>query len=167
MKLFLRILSYLKKVWPNVILGLFVLVIYASFSGVSLGIVYPVVDEIFVKQTEEEWKADEANRSSSNLSYIFKEAEWLVGRSVNAVRHNWKEDGRLDKIKDEIGVSLKEFSERNSKSIILKLLLVLAIILFFIRSISMYFQQIIFKQIEEKVIMFIRNDFYEAILKKP
>jgi len=31
----------------------------------------------------------------------------------------------------------------------------------------MYFQQIIFKQIEEKVIMFIRNDFYEAILKKP
>ena len=167
MKLFLRILSYLKKVWPNVILGLFVLVIYASFSGVSLGIVYPVVDEIFVKQTEEEWKADEANRSSSNLSYIFKEAEWLVGRCVNAVRHNWKEDGRLDKIKDEIGVSLKEFSERNSKSIILKLLLVLAIILFFIRSISMYFQQIIFKQIEEKVIMFIRNDFYEAILKKP
>lgn len=167
MKLFLRILSYLKKVWPNVILGLFVLVIYASFSGVSLGIVYPVVDEIFVKQTEEEWKADEANRSSANLSYIFKEAEWLVGRSVQAVRHNWKEEGRLDKIKDEINVSLKEFSERNSKSMILKLLLVLAVILFFIRSLSMYFQQIIFKQIEEKVIMFIRNDFYEAILKKP
>ncbi len=167
MKLFLRILSYLKKVWPNVILGLFVLVIYASFSGVSLGIVYPVVDEIFVKQTEEEWKADEANRSSANLSYIFKESEWLVGRSVQAVRHNWKEEERFDKIKGEIGVSLKEFSERNSKSMILKLLLVLAVILFFIRSLSMYFQQIIFKKIEEKVIMFIRNDYYEAILKKP
>jgi len=167
MKLFLRILSYLKKVWPNVILGLFVLVIYASFSGVSLGIVYPVVDEIFVKQTEEEWKADEASRSSANLSYIFREAEWLIDKSVQAVKHNWKEKDRFEKIQDEIGVSLKEFSERNSKSMILKLLLVLAVILFFIRSLSMYFQQIIFKQIEEKVIMFIRNDFYEALLKKP
>jgi len=167
MKLFLRILSYLKKVWPNVILGLFALIIYASFSGVSLGIVYPVVDEIFVKQTEEEWKADEASRSSANLSYIFMEAEWLFDKCVQAVKHNWKEKDRFERIKEEISVSLKEFSERNSKSIILKLLLVLAAILFLIRSISMYLQQIIFKQIEEKVIMFIRNDFYEAILKKP
>jgi len=167
MKLFLRILSYLKRVWPSAILGLLVLIIYASFSGVSIGIVYPVVDEIFVKQTDLEWKADEASRSKANLSYIFKEAEWILGRSVQAVKHNWKEKARFDKIKEEIGVSLKEFSERNSKSIILKLLLVLAAILFFVRSLSMYFQQIIFKQIEEKVIMFIRNDFYGALLKKP
>jgi len=167
MKLFLRILSYLKRVWPSAILGLFVLIIYASFSGVSIGIVYPVVDEIFVKQTDQEWKADEESRSKSTLSYIFKEAEWIIDRSVQAVKHNWKEKDRFDKIKDEIGVSLKEFSERNSKSMILKLLLVFAAILFFVRSLSMYFQQIIFKQIEEKVIMFIRNDFYGALLKKP
>ncbi|HHE40836.1 MAG TPA: hypothetical protein ENL10_04970, partial [Candidatus Cloacimonetes bacterium] len=69
MKLFLRILSYLKRVWPSAILGLFVLIIYASFSGVSIGIVYPVVDEIFVKQTDQEWKADEESRSKSTLSY--------------------------------------------------------------------------------------------------
>ena len=167
MKLFLRILSYLKWVWPQAILGLFVLIIYASFSGVSIGIVYPVVDEIFVKQTDEEWKADEASRGASTLSYIFKEAEWVIDQSVQAIKNNWKEKDRFDKIKEDIGVSLKEFSERNSKSMILKLLLVLAAILFFIRSLSMYFQQIIFKQIEEKVIMFIRNDFYGALLKKP
>jgi len=107
MKLFLRILSYLKKVWPNVILGLFALIIYASFSGVSLGIVYPVVDEIFVKQTEEEWKADEASRSSANLSYIFMEAEWLFDKCVQAVKHNWKEKDRFERIKEEISVSLK------------------------------------------------------------
>jgi subfamily B ATP-binding cassette protein MsbA len=167
MKLFLRILSYLKWVWPQAILGLFALIIYASFSGVSIGIVYPVVDEIFVKQTEEEWKADEASRSASTLSYIFKEAGWVIDQSVQAIKNNWKEKDRFDKIKEDISVSLKEFSERNSKSMILKLLLVLAAILFFVRSLSMYFQQIIFKQIEEKVIMFIRNDFYEALLKKP
>jgi len=167
MKLFFRILSYLKWVWPQAILGLFALIIYASFSGVSIGIVYPVVDEIFVKQTDEEWKADEASRSASTLSYIFKEAGWVIDQSVQAIKNNWKEKDRFDKIKEDISVSLKEFSERNSKSMILKLLLVLAAILFFVRSLSMYFQQIIFKQIEEKVIMFIRNDFYEALLKKP
>ncbi len=167
MKLFLRILSYLKWVWPQAILGLLVLIVYASFSGVSIGIVYPVVDEIFVKQTDEEWKADEASRSASTLSYIFKEAGWIIDQSVQAIKNNWKEKDRFDKIKEDISVSLKEFSERNSKSMILKLLLVLAAILFFVRSLSMYFQQIIFKQIEEKVIMFIRNDFYEALLKKP
>ena len=167
MKLFLRILSYLKWVWPQALLGLFVLIVYASFSGVSIGIVYPVVDEIFVKQTDEEWKADEASRSASTLSYIFKEAGWIIDQSVQAIKHNWKEKDRFDKIKEEIGVSLKEFSERNSKSMILKLLLVFAAILFFIRSLSMYFQQIIFNQIGEKVIMFIRNDFYGALLKKP
>ena len=167
MKLFLRILSYLKWVWPQALLGLFVLIVYASFSGVSIGIVYPVVDEIFVKQTDEEWKADEASRSASTLSYIFKEAGWIIDQSVQAIKHNWKEKDRFDKIKEEIGVSLKEFSERNSKSMILKLLLVFAAILFFIRSLSMYFQQIIFNQIGEKVIMFVRNDFYGALLKKP
>lgn len=167
MKLFLRILSYLKKVWPNVILGLIVLIIFASFSGVSIGMVYPVVDEIFVKQTTEEWDADEANRASGNISYVFKETGWLIGQGVQAVKDNWHEKDRFKEIKEDFGVSLKEFAERNSKSMILKLLLVLAVILFLVRSLSMYGQQIIFKQVEEKVIMFIRNDFYEALLKKP
>ena len=167
MKLFLRILSYLKKVWPNVILGLIVLIIFASFSGVSIGMVYPVVDEIFVKQTAEEWKADEVNRASGNISYVFKETGWLFGQGIQAVKDNWHEKDRFKEIKGDFSVSLKEFAERNSKSMILKLLLVLAVILFLVRSLSMYGQQIIFKQIEEKVIMFIRNDFYEALLKKP
>ncbi|MBN2017403.1 MAG: ABC transporter ATP-binding protein [Candidatus Cloacimonetes bacterium] len=167
MKLFLRILSYLKKVWPKVILGLIVLIIFASFSGVSIGMVYPVVDEIFVKQTAEEWKADEVNRESGNISYVFKETGWLFGQGIQAVKDNWHEKDRFKEIKEDFSVSLKEFAERNSKSMILKLLLVLAVILFLVRSLSMYGQQIIFKQIEEKVIMFIRNDFYEALLKKP
>lgn len=167
MKLYLRVLSYVKKVWPNVILGLIFLILYASFSGVSIGMVYPVVDEIFVKQTEEEWKADEEGRSKVTLSYIFQQTGWLIDETVRAVKENWHEKDKFDKIKEDVQNSLKEFSERNTKSTILKLLLVLAVILFLIRNISMYLQQIIFRQIEEKVIMFIRNDFYQAILKKP
>jgi len=126
-----------------------------------------VVDEIFVKQTAEEWKADEVNRASGNISYVFKETGWLFGQGIQAVKDNWHEKDRFKEIKGDFSVSLKEFAERNSKSMILKLLLVLAVILFLVRSLSMYGQQIIFKQIEEKVIMFIRNDFYEALLKKP
>ena len=54
MKLFFRILGYLRKVWPNVVLGIIIMMIYAAFSGVSLGIIYPIVDKIFVKQSVEE-----------------------------------------------------------------------------------------------------------------
>lgn len=167
MKLYFRVLSYVKRVWPNVLLGLFFLVLYASFSGVSIGMVYPVIDEIFVKETEEEWKADEEGRSKVNLGYIFQQTGWLIDRSAQAVKNNWQEKDRIDKIKQEVKGVLEEFGENNSKSAILKLLLVLAVFLFFIRSVSMYFQQIIFRRIEEKVIMFIRNDFYQAVLKKP
>ncbi len=129
--------------------------------------VYPVVDEIFVKQTQDEWNADQAGRSNITLGYIFQQTGWLIDEAVNAVKNNWHEKDRLDKIKEDLNKSLKQFSERNTKSTILKLLLVLAVILFLIRNISMYLQQIIFRQIEEKVIMFIRNDFYRAILEKP
>jgi len=129
--------------------------------------VYPVVDEVFVKQTEEEWEADKEGRSKVTLTYIFQQTGWLVDETIRAVKNNWHEKDKFDKIKEDVKASLADFAQRNSKSTILKLLLVLAAILFLIRNVSMYMQQIIFRQIEEKVIMFIRNDFYQAILKKP
>lgn len=167
MKLFFRILGYLKRVWPNVVLGIILLVIYAAFSGISLGIVYPVVDKIFVKQSVEEWKIDEQKIASGTQNNIFDETKKLLKNSTNSVKNNWNEKNRIQKIKSDLALFLKEFFNQNSKKAILKILLIFGFFLFFIKGLSGYLQKIIFRQMEEKMIMWIRNDFYRAVLRKP
>ena len=167
MKLFFRILGYLKRVWPNVVLGVILLIIYAAFSGLSLGIVYPVVDKIFVKQSVEEWKIAEQEFTSGKQKNIFVETINLLKNCGSSIKENWNEEDRTQKIKTDLSALTKEFFNQNSRKAILKVLLIIGFILFFIKALSGYLQRIIFRQLEEKMIMWIRNDYYKAILQKP
>lgn len=239
MKLFFRILGYLRKVWPNVVLGIIIMIIYAAFSGVSLGIIYPIVDKIFVKQSVEEWEASQQKISEIEKRNMFVETKDLFANCIKSIKDNWhkeviikvitekdsikvitrvdsvklitkgnsvklitkesnvkiamnedsirvltkgnniklitkeesvqlktKED-RLKLIKTDIGLLFRNFLNRNSKREVLKILLLIGIILFFIKVLSGYLQKIIFRQLEEKMIMWIRNDFYHSVLQKP
>ncbi|MBC8525702.1 MAG: ABC transporter ATP-binding protein [Candidatus Cloacimonetes bacterium] len=167
MKLFFRILKYLKKVWINVIAGIIVLMIYATFSGISLGIIYPIVDKIFVKQSVEEWETAKGKVSSVEQRNMFLETKDLFRNCINSIKENWNKEDRLKLIKADIGFYFQNFLERNSKKVVLEILLIIGIILFLIKVLSGYLQKIIFQQLEEKMIMWIRNDFYHAILQKP
>jgi subfamily B ATP-binding cassette protein MsbA len=167
MKLFFRILGYLRKVWPNVILGIIIMIIYAAFSGLSLGIVYPIVDKIFVKQTVESWKADREKASEIGAENIFGQTKKLLKDSSHSVKENWDKKGKTKLIKADIGRHFQDFLTRNPRTAALKILLIIGLILFFIKVLSGYFQKIIFQQLEEKMIMWIRNDFYHSVLQKP
>ena len=138
MKLFLRILRYLKKVWPNVILGIIILIIYATFSGLSLGIVYPIVDKIFVKKTVAEWKAYKQKIASQESRNIFVETKNLLKNSFNSVKEDWKEDTKTELIKADLGRHFQNFLERNSRTAVLKILLTIGLILFLIKVLSGY-----------------------------
>jgi len=167
MKLFFRILGYLRKVWPNVVLGIIIMMIYAAFSGVSLGIIYPIVDKIFVKQSVEEWEASKQKVSEIKQRNMFVVTKDLFNNCIKSVKENWHKEDRLKLIKTDIGLLFRNFLKRNSKSEVLKILLLIGIILFFIKVLSGYLQKIIFRQLEEKMIMWIRNDFYHSVLQKP
>jgi len=239
MKLFFRILGYLRKVWPNVVLGIVIMIIYATFSGVSLGLIYPIVDKIFVKQSVEEWETAKQKISEIKQRNMFVETKDLLANCIKSIKDNWhkevsikvitkgdsikvitrvdsvklitkgnsvklitkessvkiamnedsirvltkgsnvklitkeesvqlktKED-RLKLIETDIGLLFQNFLNRNSKREVLKILLTIGIILFFIKVVSGYLQKIIFRQLEEKMIMWIRNDFYHSVLQKP
>ncbi len=167
MKLFFRILGYLRKVWLNVIVGIIILIIYAVFSGVSLGIIYPIVDKIFVKQSVEDWEAGKKRISEIEKRNMFTETRELFSYCFSTIKKNWDNEDRIKLIKADIGVYFQNFLDRNSPKVVLKILLIIGLILYFIKVLSGYLQKIIFKQLEEKMIMWIRNDFYNAVLKKP
>lgn len=167
MKLFFRILGYLRKVWFNVVLGIIVMIIYAIFSGASLGIVYPIVDKIFVKQSIEEWEKSKQRISEIEKRSMFVETKDLFTNCTKSIKDNWHKEDRLKLIKTDIGLLFQNFLDRNSQKGVLKILLIIGLILFFIKVLSGYLQRIIFRQLEEKMIMWIRNDFYHSVLQKP
>ena len=167
MKLFFRILGYLRKVWFNVVVGIIVMIIYAIFSGASLGIVYPIVDKIFVKQSIEEWEKSKQRISEIEKRNMFVETKDLFTNCTKSIKDNWHKEDRLKLIKTNIGLLFQHFLDRNSQKVVLKILLIIGLILFFIKVLSGYLQKIIFRQLEEKMIMWIRNDFYHSVLQKP
>lgn len=167
MKLFFRILGYLRKVLFNVVVGIIVMIIYAIFSGASLGIVYPIVDKIFVKQSIEEWEKSKQRISEIEKRNMFVETKDLFTNCTKSIKDNWHKEDRLKLIKTNIGLLFQHFLDRNSQRVVLTILLIIGVILFFIKVVSGYLQRIIFRQLEEKMIMWIRNDFYNAVLQKP
>ncbi|MCK4357419.1 MAG: ABC transporter ATP-binding protein [Candidatus Cloacimonetes bacterium] len=167
MKLFFRILGYLRKVLFNVIVGIIIMIIYAIFSGASLGIVYPIVDKIFVKQSIEEWEKSKQRISEIEKRNMFVETKDLFTNCTKSIKDNWHKEDRLKLIKTNIGLLFQHFLDRNSQKVVLKILIIIGLILFFIKVLSGYLQKIIFQQLEEKMIMWIRNDYYNAVLQKP
>jgi subfamily B ATP-binding cassette protein MsbA len=167
MKLFFRVLAYLRRVWPNVILGIIMLVIYAGFSGLSISIIYPVMDKIFVVESSEDWQTEERKASEENIDDIFVAVGQLATDAFDAVRENIDTPQGREAIGSEVQALFDDFLRQHSRSLLLQALLVIGFFLFLIKVLSGYLQKIIFSQLEEKVVMWIRNDFYEALLQKP
>jgi subfamily B ATP-binding cassette protein MsbA len=167
MNLFFRVLAYLRKVWPNVILGIIMLIVYAAFSGLSLSVIYPVIDKIFVVEKADSGEAEQNQASEENIGDIFVAVGQLTTDAFHTLKENWDVQERREVIGAELQALFDNFLVHHSRSLLLQALLVIGFFLFLIKVLSGYFQQIIFRQLEEKVVMWIRNDFYESLLKKP
>lgn len=167
MKLFFRVIAYLRRVWPNVILGIIMLIIYAAFSGLSLSIIYPVIDRIFVVEVDEGWQVEERKTAEEDIGDIFVAVGQLATDAFHIVRENWDATQRREVIGSELQALFDDFLSHHSRTLLLQVLLVIGFFLFLIKILSGYFQQIIFQQLEEKTVMWIRNDFYESLLQKP
>lgn len=167
MKLFFRVIAYLRRVWPNVILGIIMLIIYAAFSGLSLSIIYPVIDRIFVVEVDEGWQVEERKANGEDIGDIFVAVGQLATDAFHIVQENWDAIQPREVIGSELQALFDDFLSHHSRTLLLQVLLVIGFFLFLIKILSGYFQQIIFRQLEEKTVMWIRNDFYESLLQKP
>jgi len=139
MKLYLRLLAYLKPYWKRLGVTVCAMFLFAIFSGFSIGMISPFIRVIFEGQPLDAVSPEPIQAVDAGL------ARW-----VEAVK---SEFGRL-----MVGESAVESLRRVS---------VLIVIIFFLKSLFGYLQNFLMVSVEQLVIKDIRNELYHHIHDLP
>ena len=139
MKLYLRLLAYLKPYWKRLSVTVCAMFLFAIFSGFSIGMISPFIRVIFEGQPLDAVSPEPVQAVDVGL------ARW-----VEAVK---AEFGRL-----MVGETAVESLRRVS---------VLIVIIFFLKSLFGYLQNFLMVSVEQLVIKDIRNELYHHIHDLP
>ncbi|MCF6268099.1 MAG: ATP-binding cassette domain-containing protein [Melioribacteraceae bacterium] len=143
MKIFLRILSYVKPFWKHLGLAVVSIFMFAMMNGLSIYLTIPLLDTLF-NQSNSDVIQKVSNPSSTSLL-----PEWLIN-SVNSIKQTFQESilsGSIDEVLFKIS-----------------LLIVLAFIL---KNIFSYISNYFIAHVEQGIIRNLRDDLFKHILKLP
>ncbi len=152
MNLYLRFFRYLFRYPVSLIAGFCCMLVFALSSGFSLGMVYPLMDKIFLKAPEAEY----ANHY--DMDYHMN----LLGQDMQYIR-----DQQLYNYKDIKEILIKRavfFFNNSDKILVLKLIVVLSIIIITLKLFSGYFLSFFFVKVEQGVVKSLQDDTVKALL---
>ncbi len=143
MKIFLRILSYIKPFWKHLLASIISIVFFTAMNGLSIYLTIPLLDTLFNQNNSEVIKKVSSNPSASIVP------DWILN-SIDAIKTSFQEyvlAGSIDEVLLKISI-----------------LIVLAFIL---KNIFSYISSYFIAYVEQGIIRNFRNALYEHILKLP
>lgn len=151
MKIFLRILKYVKPYSAHLISSLICILFFTLFSSATLVSVIPFLKTIFYEQSQT------INEESQNSS--------------QAILKNDQEDlpatGFFSDAKKNIEEKINQFFIGDDRKKALARICVLILIIIFLKNLFDYFQAYLMAHVEQGVIKDLRNDLYSKIIYMP
>ncbi len=151
-----RLLKYFQPQWKKLLFGFFCMAAYALLSGFSIGMVYPIMDRVFVKGAP---ASDSTVSAAEEFTGLLHETRDRLGRGeITSLPADLKNIAlkRTDRI----------FASAPRKDI-LKIVCLSVLVLVFLRNMSDYLRKITFVRIEQRAAEDIRNDLYARIIHLP
>jgi len=144
MRVFFRLLGYVRPHWRNLTLALVCMVMFAIFSGFSIGIIYPFLQVLFEQPTEQQ------------------RAELREDISVKAVS-----PGDLAKIKEYITVKAKKYLLSSRPLVSLERICFVILLVMFLKNLFNYCQTFLIAAVEQRVIKDLRDRLYSHLYGLP
>lgn len=143
MKIFLRILSFVKPFWKHLSASIVSIVFYTLMNGLSIYLTIPLLDTLFNQNNVEVAEKVSTNPTSSFIP------DWIINF--------------VDSVKE----GFQEYILSGSIDIVLIKISLLIVISFILKNIFSYISSYFIAYVEQGVIRNIRNDLYNHILKLP
>ncbi|MFH1941978.1 MAG: ABC transporter ATP-binding protein [bacterium] len=153
MKLYLRLLKYVRRYWGWLLTSIFCMVIFAVFSSFSVWMIAPFLGTIF--------SAEEQNSDSLTLDSFEQIDDVTVVDSVP------KKVDLLMKLKHLLKTKMDHYLLAGSKTDSLKRICIVFFIIFFIRNIFQYAQLYTIAAVEHGVMKDIRDDLFSHFSHLP
>ncbi len=166
MRLFLRLIGYVRPYWRRLLAALVCMAIFAVLSGVSLGMILPFVNMLFqgdallttgttavamvepVRAASDEAAADEAPADDA-----------AAGDADGAVRMTATVEGAKDAVKERL---LSYFASDSPTSVLGKICVALLVV-FFVKGVFAYLQGLLMISVEQRVIRDLRNALFDRL----
>ncbi len=139
MKLYFRLLAYMRPYWKRLIVTISAMFLFAIFSGFSIGMISPFLKVIFEGQP----------------------LDTMVGEGSTAVQYGFQ--GWVREVQDWLGRLLVGSDALAS----LRRVSLVIVVIFFMKSLFGYLQNFLMVSIEQLVIRDIRNELYHHIHDLP
>ena len=174
-----RLLVYFRPQWKALALGVVMMGAYALLSGFSIGMVYPIIDRVFVKgggpvsaESARSGGADAPGTPPPDAAPAPPVVS--VGRELGALVHD--AGARLGRgVGPGLGTDLKTLGQTHLDRIlsgaprakVLQFICVTALCLVLLRNVTDYLRKIIFTRVEQRATEDLRNDVYRRIIHLP
>jgi subfamily B ATP-binding cassette protein MsbA len=152
MRLFLRLLSYVRPYWRRLLAALFCMAVFAVLSGVTLGMILPFTNMLF----EQEELLEEGAESVAAPLDVLSSTE---GSTDDAGSVSATVGGVKDEVRDRV---LAFFSSDTPQRVLGKICVAL-LIMFLVKAIFGYLQAILIISVEQSVIRDLRNGLFTRL----
>lgn len=157
MSLTRRLLRYFRPQWKSLLLGFLCMAAYAVVSGFSIGMIYPIMERVFVK---------EAPAAGSTPASVGAELGALLGDVRSTLAHrpvgSWSAE-----LKAVTRGHFDAILRRAPRLDILRFVCLATVVLIFLRNAVDYLRKIIFTRIEQRAAEDMRVDLYGRIIHLP
>jgi len=154
MKRFLRIARYSLRYPTYIIFGLISLVFYAAFSGVSITLVIPIFDNIFMGDRSVEVV-------NFHLGEFFLAMKGMVAWFIQSNGFSFS-----SRYLDGLWVELKQILSQTEPWLLLQVVCTVLVIILLAKNLFFYLHKLMFVNLQGKSIRDIRNDCYKNYLSQ-
>ncbi len=156
MKLYFKILNFIKPYWKGLILILFFTVSYVIFNNLSIWVSVDFVRELFSPayvQQGSNTSAEKSSAQTSDQSTSLDEISKLKNTGNNLYQ--------------KLNRGIKSFILRKDRFKTLKLVCLVIFLAFLLKNISQYLRKMLLTYIQIKVVVDIRNQLHSKLLRLP
>lgn len=154
MKIYIRFLKYLLRYPYSLCAGFCFMIIFAISSGFSVGMVYPMMDKIFLMAP-----ADDLTENY-DLTYHLTE----IRNDLNLIRE--KKIYNISEIKNIVQSRTIFIFNNSDKILILKIIVILSMVIVSIKAFSGYFLSFFFVKVEQGVVKSLQDDTVNSLLNQ-
>jgi subfamily B ATP-binding cassette protein MsbA len=154
MRLFLRLIGYVRPYWRRLTAALVCMAIFAVLSTVSLGMLLPFMNVLFEQHALVTDTGPEAGERE-----VSGEAAEVAGPGIVVA----DPVASVDSVKDELRARVLAFFASGTAVDALKLICLAFLIIFFVRGVFGYLQSFLMVTVEQRVIRDLRNELFARL----
>ncbi len=152
MRLFLRLMSYVRPYWRRLLAALVCMAIFAVLSGVTLGMILPFMNMLF---QQEELLEGGPESVAAPLAVLSAEEESAEDPSSVV--------GTVDSLKDDVRTRVLTLFASNTPQRVLGKICIALLVMFLVKSIFGYLQAVLIISVEQSVIRDLRNGLFTKL----